>query len=189
MHFPMGISTGRFINFPLRMRGDLRDRIFSIRDETDFLEIALEVFNYQYNNNPVYYEFIKGLGKEQQKVTDLSGIPFLPVELFRNQKIISGDFPAEIIFQSSGTKGSAPGRHFIVDLSLYEKSFMEAFRLFYGDPQEYLITALLPSYTEREGSSLVYMADKLIKRSRNPLSGFYRGNTDNLIEVISKSKS
>ena len=110
------------------------------------------------------------------------------MEFFRNQKIVTGEYPVEMIFESSGTTGAAPGRHFITDLSLYEESFLKAFRLFYGDPGEYLIVALLPSYTEREGSSLLYMAKKLIKESHHPLSGFYKGDTGDLIYAIKKAK-
>ena len=105
------------------------------------------------------------------EVDSLHKIPFLPVEFFRNHKIVTGDYPVEMIFESSGTTGTIPGKHFVSDLRLYEESFLKSFRLFYGDPEEYLIAALLPSYTEREGSSLVYMADtpdkeKQISRQR-----------------------
>jgi phenylacetate-coenzyme A ligase PaaK-like adenylate-forming protein len=185
----MGLSAGWVINFPGQMRTDLRDRIFKIKNQTDFLEIALEVFNYQHDKNAVYQEFITSLGKNRVEVKTLAGIPFLPVEFFRNQKIISGDLPVEMIFESSGTSGVTPGRHFVNDLGLYEESFLKAFRLFYGDPGEYLIAVLLPSYTEREGSSLVYMADKLIKISLHPLSGFYKGNIEDLIQAIKKAKA
>ena len=84
-----------------------------------------------------------------------------------------------MVFESSGTTGVSPGRHFVSDLALYERSFFKTFRLFYGDPGDYLI-ALLPSYTEREGSSLVYMADKLIKKSHHPHSGFYKGEVEGI---------
>jgi len=188
MHFPMGLSAGWVINFSGQMRADLRDRIFNIKDQANFLECALEVFNYQYDRNAIYHDFITSLGRNRNSVKTLDGIPFLPVEFFRNQKIVTGEYPVEMIFESSGTTGAAPGRHFITDLSLYEESFLKAFRLFYGDPGEYLIATLLPSYTERKGSSLVYMADKLIKRSLHPLSGFYKGSIEDLINAIKKAK-
>ena len=188
MYFSMGLSAGWIINFPWQMRADLRNRIFNVKNQTDFLKTALEIFDYQYNKNNVYQDFIVSLGKKRDTIKTLEGIPFLPVEFFRNKKIITGNFPVEMIFESSGTSGAAPGRHFITDLSLYEESFLKAFRLFYGDPREYLIVALLPSYTERESSSLVYMADKLIKRSLYPLSGFYKGDTGDLIYAVKKAK-
>jgi len=171
------------------MRTDFRNKIFNIKDQNDFSEYALEVFNYQYNENAVYQDFILNLKKNPSGIKNLADIPFLPVEFFRNKKIVTGDLPVEMIFESSGTTGVTPGRHFVNDLSLYEESFLKTFRLFYGDPSQYLIAALLPSYTEREGSSLVYMVDKLIKKSLNPLSGFYMENIEDLLQVIKKSKT
>jgi phenylacetate-coenzyme A ligase PaaK-like adenylate-forming protein len=170
------------------MSNDLKDKIFNIKGESEFCDAALKVFRYQYNNNAVYRYFSDSLGKQVSSVRSLSAIPFLPVEFFRNHKIITGDRQVEMIFESSGTTGVIPGKHFVCDLSLYEKSFLNSFRLFYGDPEEFVIAALLPSYTEREGSSLVYMADNLIKRSNHKLSGFYRDNIDNLIVSLSHAK-
>lgn len=167
---------------------NLRNRIFKINNKKDFRETILEVFNFQYNDNVVYHDFIKSLGKDPSKIKSPDKIPFLPIEFFRNHKIITGTLPVEMIFESSGTTGVTPGKHFVSDLSLYEDSFLSSFRLFYGEPEQFLIAALLPSYTEREGSSLVYMADKLIKRSRNPHSGFYRNHTEELILTIEKAK-
>lgn len=168
---------------------NLQKRVFSIKGQTDFLEYALEIFNYQYSNNLLYHDFVKSLGKDPSKILTPFEIPFLPVEFFRNHKITTGDLQVEKIFESSGTTGNFPGRHFVNDLSLYEESFLKAFRLFYGEPEEYLIAALLPSYIEREGSSLVYMADNLIKRSNNRASGFYKSNVGDFIQTINKAKS
>ena len=171
------------------MRTDLRNRIFDIKNRTDFWEIAMEMFNYQYNKNTVYQDFIASLGKNHDAIKTPDDIPFLPVEFFRNQKIVSGNLPVEMIFESSGTTGVAPGKHFVNDLSLYEESFLKTFCLFYGDPGEYLISALLPSYTDREGSSLVYMTEKLIERSMQPRSGFYKDNIEDLLKTIKKAKT
>ena len=170
------------------MRTDLREGIFRIKNQTDFQKITLEVFKYQFAKNSIYHYFASELGKNHEAVKTLAGIPFLPVEFFRNHKIITGNLPVEMIFESSGTTGFTPARHFVNDLSLYEESFLKTFNVFYGDPEQYLIAALLPSYTERESSSLVYMADKLIKKSRHPLSGFYKENTEDFIRAIKKSK-
>lgn len=167
---------------------NLRNRIFKINNKKDFSETILEVFNFQYSNNIVYNDFIKSLGKDPSKIKSPDKIPFLPVEFYRNHKIISGNMPVEMIFESSGTTGVTPGKHFVCDLSLYEDSFLESFRIFYGEPEQFLIAALLPSYTEREGSSLVYMADNLIKKSRNPHSGFYKDHAEELILTIKKAK-
>jgi phenylacetate-coenzyme A ligase PaaK-like adenylate-forming protein len=170
------------------MRTDFRKRIFNINNRTDFLDTALELFNYQYNNNIIYRSFIKNLRKDPSTVKTLYDIPFLPVEFFRNHKIISGDLPVEMVFESSGTTGIFPGKHFITDLNIYEESFQKAFRLFYGNPEEFLIAALLPSYTERDRSSLVYMVNNLINRSRQKGSGFYKDNIDELIQIINVAK-
>jgi phenylacetate-coenzyme A ligase PaaK-like adenylate-forming protein len=167
---------------------DLRNRIFGIKSKADFWGNALEIFNYQYDNNNIYHDFINSLGNDRSKIKTLYDIPFLPVEFFRNHKVITGDLPVEKIFESSGTTGSAPGKHFVIDLSLYEDSFLRSFIQFYGKPEEYLVAALLQSYTEREGSSLVYMVDNLIQRSMNPHSGFYKNNIEDIVPAIKKAK-
>jgi hypothetical protein len=166
----------------------LQDSIFNIKTEEDFWEATLGVFNYQLANNRLYKEFAALLGKEITQAGLLADIPFLPVEFFRNHKIVTGERPVEMVFESSGTTGVTPGKHYVTDLRLYETGFLNTFRLFYGDPKDYLIIALLPSYTEREGSSLVYMADRLMHESRHPLSGFYKGKTGNILDVIKKGK-
>jgi hypothetical protein len=170
------------------MNTTIQDSIFNIETEEDFWETTLRVFNYQCSNNKVYKEFVTLVGRDRTPVKTISDIPFLPVEFFRNHKIITGEGPVEMIFETSGTTGVNPGRHYVSDLKLYETSFEKTFRLFYGEPADYLIIALLPSYTEREGSSLVYMADKLIKKSHYQGSGFYKGKTDGLLRAIKKGK-
>jgi phenylacetate-coenzyme A ligase PaaK-like adenylate-forming protein len=166
----------------------LQNRIFNIESHSAFCDIALEVFKYQYNSNIIYQEFIRSLGKAPSGITTPDQIPFLPVEFFRNHKITTGIHPVEMIFESSGTTGVIPGKHFVTDVRLYEESFLRSFRMFYGNPEEFLILALLPSYTERAGSSLVYMADNLIRKSRNPESGFYKNSIDELVHTINKAK-
>jgi phenylacetate-coenzyme A ligase PaaK-like adenylate-forming protein len=170
------------------MNPDLIRRIFNISGENDFCRTAIEVFRYQSSENAIYQEFIRHLGINKDSVSFISQIPFLPVELFKRHKIISGDSPEVIIFESSGTTGSDISRHYVSDTGLYEKSFSECFRLFYNDPEDYFIAALLPSYSDRKNSSLVYMMDKLIRRSRNPLSGFYNDNIPELLSNIEKEK-
>jgi hypothetical protein len=169
------------------MKSDFRSSIFNIKDQPEFLKTALDVFNYQFRKNSVYHDFSKSLKRTPESVKTPEAIPFLPVEFFRNHKIISGDLPVDIIFESSSTTGVIPGRHFVKDLSLYEESFLKTFGIFYGDPADYLIAALLPSYTEREGSSLVYMANSLIKKSCNRSSGFFRTNIEEMMNSIKKA--
>ncbi|MBN1107270.1 MAG: acyltransferase [Bacteroidales bacterium] len=144
----------------------------------------LEVFRLQSAGNNIYREFLRSLGTDPPHVSTYGQIPFLPAELFRDNRIITGTSEPERFFESSGTTGSAVSRHYITDTSLYERSLLKAFTLFYGDPSEYLIAALLPSYTERAYSSLVYMVKYLTGKSISPGSGFYRGNPGSLIEVL-----
>lgn len=170
------------------MRSDLRNRIFNRENQSEFLETALEIFKYQNKYNSIYKDFISSLRKNAEEVKTLADIPFLPVEFFRNHKVTTGTSDTEMIFESSRTSAANPGKHYVSDLSLYEESFLASFRIFYGNPEEFLIAALLPSYTEREGSSLVYMADKLIKLSLHRDSGFYKTNIKELIQRIEKAK-
>ena len=169
------------------MTSESINQIFQIRDNSVFLEKVLEVFRYQAYNNPVYSDFIHRLGIKKEAVNTLEEIPFLPVEFFRSHKIITGINPPEKIFESSGTTASSKSRHYIVDTKLYEKSFLNCFRLFYGDPENYVIAALLPSYTERENSSLIYMMDNLIRRSKNKRSGFCQNNVSNMLLNIKQA--
>ncbi|HPF02919.1 MAG TPA: acyltransferase [Bacteroidales bacterium] len=166
------------------MKAHITEKIFRIIDEDSFQACMIDVFRLQSAGNPVYREFIRNLGVRPEDVTQYEQIPFLPAELFRNNRIITGTSDPEIVFESSGTTGSAVSRHYVTDVSLYERSLLQAFTLFYGDPSEYLIAALLPSYTEREHSSLVYMVKNLTGRSMAPGSGFYRDNPESLIEII-----
>lgn len=167
----------------------LQEEIFNVDTQTSFLETALKVFEYQYNNNVVYQNFIKSLGRDVSKIKSLSEIPFLPVELFRNHRIVTGDLPVEMIFESSGTTGITPGKHYVNSLNLYRESFLRTFNLFYGRPEGYMIAALLPSYVERKGSSLVYMAECLIRESNYHGSGFYKDNVRELPGRIEAAKS
>lgn len=167
------------------MEENIRSRIFNVNDEPGFASLSIEIFNYQYGNNPVYRSFVDFLGKDPVKIKEPGDIPFMPVEFFRNHTVITGEIRVEMIFESSGTAGMITSKHFVTDLKLYEESFLRGFRSFYGDPSDYIIAALLPSYTERAGSSLVYMADRLIKETKHTLSGFYK---DNISEFIRKAR-
>lgn len=158
----------------------LAERIFNISTQKDFNEITLEVFSYQFQHNLVYREFCQLLDRNPRNVSRVEEIPFLPIEFFKKKKVISSEETPEIIFTSSGTTGSVTSKHYVTDLNVYEKSFLKAFEIFYGNPEEIVILALLPSYLERQGSSLIYMADSLIKRSKHPESGFYLNNLEAL---------
>lgn len=156
------------------------EQIFSIANPADFKKAALEVFRYQFANNPVYQQFCKLLGRDPEKVTSLAHIPFLPIQFFKTHEILSVQHEPEIVFTSSGTTGNQTSRHIVTDLNIYEQSFRKGFQQFYGDIEDYAVLALLPSYLEREGSSLIYMAQDLIEKSRNPESGFYLNELETL---------
>ncbi len=158
--------------------------IFNIKSTLEFKDVALEVFRYQANASTVYREFTECLGIDPSKVGELTQIPFLPVGMFRNHRVISGSRETELCFESSGTTGQAVSRHYVCDRSIYEESFMRGFRHFYGEPSSWLITALLPSYTERKNSSLVYMMNSLIGQSGDSRSGFYRDNKGELLACL-----
>lgn len=147
--------------------------IFSIRNDSEFESAALEVFQFQTSTCKVYADFVRHLGIRPEAVSRLEDIPFMPIEFFKTQDVRIGTGSPDIVFSSSGTTGMQQSRHLVDDLSLYELSYREAFRLFYGDIQDYTLLALLPSYQEREGSSLIYMIDDLIERTHNVNSGYY----------------
>lgn len=147
-------------------------------------ETALQMFRFQYEHNEVYHRFCSLLGRTPANVVSLTDIPFLPIEFFKTEKIYCADTPPEITFTSSGTTGSQTSRHFIKELSIYTESYRKGFELFYGDIEKYAVLALLPSYLERTGSSLITMVDDLIKRSKNPFSGFYLNEYDLLAERL-----
>jgi len=154
--------------------------LFKNHSEQEFELIALELFRFQYENINIYGKFIDTLDRNSQEIKSLNNIPFLPAEFFKTHKILCEKKEAEIIFSSSGTTGMTSSKHYVADLSIYRKSFLQTFEIFYGKPSEYCILALLPSYLEREGSSLVYMADELIRLSKHKDSGFYLNNLEEL---------
>lgn len=160
------------------------DKIFNLTSRAEFEKTALEIYNYQASGNRLYSDFIKLIGKGNDPVNVVSELPFLPVEFFKSHKILTGAQDHELVFESSRTTGKSVSRHYVANLSLYEESFLRCFRLFYGDPEDYLIAALLPSYTEREGSSLVYMMNSLIIRSSDSFSGFYSNNRREMLKHI-----
>jgi phenylacetate-coenzyme A ligase PaaK-like adenylate-forming protein len=134
---------------------------------------ALEIFRFQALHNPVYRQYIDLLGVKPDSVARIVDIPFLPVRFFKTHQVVSGDFEPQAVFESSGTTGSVNSRHYVKDTEIYRNSFLNGFKKFFGDPSGWCIIGLLPSYLERQHSSLVYMVDDLVKRSRAEESGFY----------------
>ncbi len=152
----------------------------------DFNDRAIEVFKYQYLENPLYRDFSDRFHKAPENIAELKLIPFLPVSFFKTEEIKTGHFDPEMIFESSGTTGVEPARHFVKRIDLYRESFVKGFELFYGDISEFCVIGLLPAYLERKGSSLVYMVDELIRLSGCKESGFYLYEYDKLYELLLK---
>ena len=163
--------------------------IFTIASKKEFEKTTLKVFRHQFNNNAVYRNFCELLGKDKQNVKVIKDIPFLPIQFFKTHDVISSTDNIQITFTSSGTTGMTTSRHLVTDLTYYEDSFRLAFSQFYGNIEDYAVLALLPSYLEREGSSLIYMVEDLIERSNNPDSGFYLHNYNELIKKLAELES
>jgi phenylacetate-coenzyme A ligase PaaK-like adenylate-forming protein len=163
---------------------------WSIASDPEFQDFALRTFNHQYKNNPVYRQWVDLLKVNPRKVGHSGQIPFLPIEFFREFTVVTGHMPnGAVEFASSATTGQRRSKHLVTDVSVYEKSFLRGFRLFYGDPADYCILALLPGYLERQDSSLVYMCNRLIAESRHPESGFFLRELEILREKIGRLKS
>ena len=158
--------------------------LFSISSAKQFEKMALKVFRFQYDNNAVYREFCDLVTKDKQTVKSLKQIPFLPIQFFKSHNVVSTIDEPQTIFTSSGTTGSVTSRHLVTDVSLYVQSYRQAFSQFYGNIEDYTVLALLPSYLERKGSSLIHMVDDLIQLSNNPDSGFYLNDYDALVSKL-----
>lgn len=161
-------------------------QIFQISNDIEFNAFALKIFHYQYANNIIYQRYVNFhfTSGEIEKINHYAQIPFLPIEFFKTHNIICDNQNPEQIFTSSGTTGQQTSKHYVADINIYDSSFLKSFERFIGKPEDFLILALLPSYLEREGSSLIYMANKLIEKSKNKSSGFYLDNYDELAKTL-----
>ena len=162
----------------------VKSKIFNINNGAEFENLALELFRYQMENNSIYapYATLILKGKTPNNIFE---IPFLPIEFFKKEQVICKGKGIEEIFISSGTKGEK-SKHLVSDIPLYKTSYIKTFQQFYGNIQDYCILALLPNYQEREGSSLIYMVDDLIAKSKHPKSGFYFDNLAELTDTITE---
>ena len=148
------------------------ESIFNIKSFRDFESLALAAFRFQYEENPVYREYVNLLNVDIDWVRSVADIPFLPVSFFKNRKIITGETDTSFYFQSSGTTGQVRSKHFVVDKQIYINSFTASFKQFYGNFKDYCFLALLPSYLEQQHSSLVFMINYFIKNSQCMQNGF-----------------
>jgi len=164
--------------------GFFQQEIFKIKSFSDFEKLTLEIFRWQAEENSVYHEYIRNLNIDTTNINAIEKIPFLPVELFKTHKVLSGDDNFEVVFTSSGTTSENTSNHFVKDVLFYEKVFLNIFNVFYGNPEEYVILALLPSYLERSGSSLIYMMERLIEKTNKRESGFYLDDLEKLNSTL-----
>ena len=162
---------------------ELEAKIFTV-EQADFEQLALEVFQFQYNNNAIYQQYVNALSIVGPAIRSIKSIPFLPIQFFKTQEIKTTAFEPQAVFESSGTTQTTNSRHYVKDLNMYRRSFMQAWELFYGPVQDWCIIGLLPAYLERQNSSLVVMADELIRRSGHIYSGFYLYEHEKLAQVL-----
>jgi hypothetical protein len=164
------------------------EQIFSINNEVAFNEVALAIFQHQEKNCEVYHDYIHHLKIDLASVNNYKKVPFLPISFFKTHEVLCSNLKPEIVFSSSGTTGQITSKHLVSNVNIYEQSFNKAFEQFYGNPIEICILALLPSYLEREGSSLIYMVDDLLKQSKHPQSGYFLHNLDQLYTTLLELK-
>lgn len=162
--------------------------IFDIKTEQEFLDVALSTFRYQYKNIEVYRKFVDYLNVDVEKVHSLDKIPFLPIEMFKNHQILDKNSSTEMYFQSSGTTQMNLSKHFIADETIYQESIYKSFEQFIGTPEDFIFLGLLPSYLEKQNSSLIYMVDFLMKKSNRPENGYFLYNHEDLFHLLNELK-
>lgn len=166
----------------------LSKRIFNISNEDEFNSIALEVFDFQYKNIPVYKKYVDLIQSQKKSINHYKEIPYLPIDFFKSNHIIADNSKIEKTFLSSGTGNTIRSKHLVKDLELYEQSFSTGYEHFYSDPKEWTILALLPSYLDQGDSSLIYMVNNFINKSENPESNYIKYDLDVLKNLILKLK-
>ncbi len=144
----------------------------------------MEIFRFQAAHNPLYGRYLSLLKVDVQAVASLAQIPYLPIQFFKNYTVKTGEWQEEAIFTSSGTTSETTSRHYVRDLDFYKRNTVHGFQQFYGNPADWLVLALLPSYLERTGSSLVVMAEHFIQLSKHPQSGFFLNNVEELVGLL-----
>lgn len=162
--------------------------IFSIQTEQDFLNASLAAFRYQYENVEIYRKFVDYLKINPDEINSLEKIPFLPIEMFKNHQILDRNKSTDLFFQSSGTTQMNLSKHFIAAPDLYEESIYKSFEQFIGKPEDFIFLGLLPSYLEKQNSSLIYMVDYLMKKSAKPENGYFLYNHSELFELLNRLK-
>jgi len=167
------------------MTKEFVEKVFGV-SKREFPRLALDLFNFQYLNNPVYKAYTDSLKILPREVKAIDKIPFLPVSFFKTHAVQTTPFKPGIIFESSGTTGTIPSKHYVKDISICKNSFIKGFELFYGPISDWCIIGLLPSYLERDHSSLIFMVDEMIKRTNHKESGFYLYGYEQLFDVLTQ---
>ena len=162
----------------------MKKNMFNLQSQEDFTKVTIEVFKHQFKNNSVYRSFCDLLYMHPSDVSKIEEIPFLPIQFFKSRKVLSSLEEVQETFTSSGTTGSITSKHFVTDIKFYKESYLKGFAHFYGNIEDYVVLALLPNYLERESSSLVFMVDDFIIKSKNIESGFYLNNIDELAKKL-----
>ncbi len=165
------------------MSCEFEDKVFQV-DAEGFSSLALDLFRFQAEHNPVYKQFLQALKLDPSTVSAISEIPFMPIHFFKSHTIKTTDFEPVEWFESSGTTQTINSRHYLKDMSVYRNSFLHGFKLFYGSPKDWVIIGLLPSYLERQHSSLIVMVDELIRLSEHKESGFYLYEHEQLAQTL-----
>ena len=155
------------------MLAETVSRLFNINNEVAFNVALNTVFQFQYTNNAIYRQWCNLNGVNESQLVTVATIPYLPISFFKTYAVVSTTFNAQQIFESSGTTGTINSKHYVKDIAVYQQSFNTAFKQFYGNATDYCVIGLLPSYLERNNSSLVFMVNELIEQSKHPSSGFY----------------
>lgn len=163
--------------------------IFKISSSAQFESLALKTFEFQYTHNAVYKNYCHLIGRNKAQVKDVEDIPFLPIRFFKSHKVTSFEGEASLLFESSGTTGMDRSKHFLLDPTIYELSFMAGFELKYGNIEDFIVVGLLPSYLENKHSSLIYMVDHFIQKSNHPMSGYYLNNKHQIQQLIDEHQS
>lgn len=164
------------------------NNIFDIQSEQDFENLALETFRYQYKNIEIYQKFVDYLKVNVSEINSIEKIPFLPIEMFKNHQVVDKNFAPDLFFQSSGTTQMNLSKHYISDEKVYQESIYRSFHQFIGKPEDFIFLGLLPSYLEKQNSSLIYMVDYLMKKSNRPENGYFLYNHQELLVLLEKLK-
>ncbi len=166
----------------------MKKSIFQIQTEAEFQQKCLETFHYQYQNIEVYRKFVDYLKINPSEIQGVDKIPFLPIEMFKNHTLLDQNKTADLYFQSSGTTQMNLSKHWIADEKLYQESIEKSFEQFIGKPEDYIFLGLLPSYLEKQNSSLIYMVDFLMKKSGKSENGYFLYNHAELFEILKELK-